>query len=438
MKKVFCIFLSCIFLIDSLCLSLFAEPMSIANPTDTKEIFTAEELIALILSSDVSYRIKGKTALMEEEEVYTGTVTPVLDSFDSEEYTNEAGYLPFRFPIPEFSQANPVLPSEFSLVFHFPFVVKQLSELSCFVVPFVCYTGSTQNTPKYFDCSLLYQLESDSIVIDSLSLNASFNSISSFTFSSGFSARIPQSGSKTVPNGINFPIKDKSWGDSLVSYGSIISTPLLKSWVLLNGRSNDIDSWGFTWTPSDPSGNGFPYNFVGIGFCFSPMAITYISGGGYVPGGSGGGDIDPDPDNPGGGGSGSGVDYSAQLDKLYDELVKQGLIQQEQNNAIIEGQKEIKDALINPTPEQSQEAEERQEAITSMLEEFESIQSELDIDKPALTDDYDFTDEPWWSDSVDDIKSIFDLFNHFKWLTLILVAVSGIIIIRLILYGTSG
>ena len=76
--------------------------MPIANPTDTEEIFTPQELIALILSSKVTYRIKGKSSQMDEEQVYSGTVTPILDSFADEDYSNSAGYLPFLFPIPEF------------------------------------------------------------------------------------------------------------------------------------------------------------------------------------------------------------------------------------------------------------------------------------------------------------------------------------------------
>ena len=319
----------------------------IAEPTDTQEIFTPQELIALILSSDVTYRIKGKSSTMSEEQVFTGKIKPVLDSFDSEEYTNEAGYLPFRFPIPEFQRSDPVIPSEFSLVFHFPFTVKQLNQLSCFVCPFVFYSGSPQYTPDYYHYfSIGYQVDYLGSVVDSFEFHPSSSSyLLSYSLSSGFSFR-SFCDSSSSPAGLYFSIFSNSGSVLFRTYSSLISSFFDPSYRFLTGKGSDIDSWGFTWSPRYATGNGFPSNFAGIGFCFSPMAITYLPGGGYQSGSSGGGGGETDPGGGGetdpGGGGGSSPDYSAQLDKLYDELVKQGQITQEQNAAILQGQEDIK------------------------------------------------------------------------------------------------
>lgn len=100
---------------------------------------------------------------------------------------------------------------------------------------------------------------------------------------------------------------------------------------------------------------------------------------------------------------------------------------------------DLQDSLTIPDDKMQGEIDDLDDKTKDTLDDLTKLQDDLDIDMPDLnSDDYDFTKEVWWSASVGYVTDIFKLFDNFSFLGYIFVAVSGIIIIRLILYGTSG
>lgn len=138
----------------------------------------------------------------------------------------------------------------------------------------------------------------------------------------------------------------------------------------------------FSFTSSDITSIGYDISFKALpdtnmlDVCLILSPISFYSSSYNFP---------DDPDTP----PVDSGDYTEQLDKIYDELVKQGQIQQSQNDALLQGQQDIKDSidsgfsdikdtLVTTSPEQDSQISENSSIITSQSEVISSMAQEID------------------------------------------------------------
>lgn len=215
--------------------------------------------------------------------------------------------------------------------------------------------------------------------------------------------------------------------------GDILSTSFNRYIRPVTFTMSDVTHIGFH---MDISG-GFPTtsSYQGVALIF-PELEFYANSWSTSP---------EDPDDPS-----SGGDYKEQLDEIYNELVKQGKIQQAQNDAILQGQKDIEDSinqgfagledtLTNPNDDNSEWQDNFDTDLGDLDKELDDLTDGLEVEYPDINmDDYDITKEDWWTSSTTDIQSIFDLvINNFWFVAPLLFAIGGFIIIKILLYGTG-
>ena len=363
-------------LLESLPVSLSAAdfPAPIANPTETSETLTSEEMIALLAGSKVTYRYQ---LVGDDLSTYrTGKGIVQVLSPTSFTFYDWAKLVYIAFPI-DFQQSDLY---SFECIFELPIYIKSCVSLVTSVAP-SAYSSISKSAygALSFDLNMEYQLDSGSEVVTNRKFYAPENG-SSVTYSYDF-CKLSNNmyGSFTASTSLEY--------GPVFAYGTL-DNPKADRYktVTLNGLSKDVSAFGFVWKSYSQNQTGYDSDTLGIGFWVHDFIINYNAGGGYDPSGGGSGS-GGEGGEEGGGSGGSSPDYSAQLDKLYEELVKQGQIQQSQNSAILQQHQEILDAQKEQTEQDKQLWE---DTFDPSEEDQAAVQDDFDANADELKEKLGF------------------------------------------------
>lgn len=416
---------------------VFASSLSIYGAIEEPQLYelTVEETIALINSSNFSLVVgyDDDTNITYSGGAYTA-------------FSFSSGGIDFiGVRLPNTRQLSNKTINSVSVTFPLSLTIRGLTDIYFPVSIGFYYPSSITSLsgflyPKYDYCH--FQLDNTS------------NPVGSKVVFSGYFPKRPDSGySVTAPTSRLFYDDSYSYffqdSNGLPLYYTVDGTFCISGRVSnasyrvlpLSVSSTDVDTIGYEFHMFN-SANTTDGGLVLCFPCLSFTAQSWSSGGGST-----------DPDNPSG-----GFDYKEQLDDIYNELVKQGKIQQAQNDAILQGQKDIEDSinngfgslddtLKNLTPEQSSQVSENQSV-------FESQQSELHSQLEDIEVTLAPEDEELMTSMLDDIGSVageIDPTNHLSiWSVVyaffddihaggILITVSlllwAFVIIKALLYG---
>ena len=330
-------------------------PAPIANPTETSETLTREEMIALLAGSKVIYRYQLTGDDLSTYRTGQGVV--------SVSFISDFSYI--MFPI----DFQGKLLYSFECIFELPIIVKNCVSIQTGVAPSV-YSSIDFSAYKGLcnDINIEYQLDSGSYVVFKRKFFAPTHNFTLY--------------SHKLANGL-YSFSNFSGSSLHIANGTADTPSYFTGYITLNGLQQNITSFGFIWNAYDQTQGGADNDTLGIGFLIRNFKLNYAVGGGYDP--SGGGETGGGSGGEGGGGTGGGgssPDYSAQLDKLYDELVKNGQIQQQQNAAIIQGQEDIKKGQQEILDAQKEQTEQDKQLWEDTFDPSEE-------DQAAVQDDFD-------------------------------------------------